>query len=142
MKVKLSELFHCDGLPARRLSTLSRYPATGFAPPVPGHETKIIIGQMPTEPNEKPIPEPERCYCSTIREARSPVFASMDELALIDKEAPGEPLARGYIQVQGANFAMLPVKTNGECQFLGTNGCRLGERKPLWCKARTIQLKS
>jgi Fe-S-cluster containining protein len=40
----------------------------------------------------------------------------------------------GNIQVQNALFDVLKTKENGDCHFLGPDGCTLGEYKPLWCK--------
>lgn len=41
---------------------------------------------------------------------------------------------RQQILVTGSYFHVAKTKPNGDCIFLGENGCSLGEDRPLWCK--------
>jgi Fe-S-cluster containining protein len=40
----------------------------------------------------------------------------------------------GVIRIDDCKFDVLRTKENGDCHFLGSQGCTLGDHKPLWCK--------
>lgn len=56
------------------------------------------------------------------------------ELALAESRGHHVPVAHRIVS-DGAEFAVLGVKDNGDCAALGDAGCTLGDLRPLWCKA-------
>lgn len=43
-------------------------------------------------------------------------------------------IVQGEVIVGKVKFYVLAVQENGDCSMLGENGCKLGDKRPLWCK--------